>query len=296
MNNITIKVPATTANLGPGFDSVGCAWNLFNTFQFKIINKGLIIEGCDKEYQNENNLCVVAYKAVIEKLQLKMDNLYINIKSNVPISRGLGSSSTLICAGAFAANYFHGNHLTPLELLHICNKIEGHPDNLAPAIFGGLTASFQENNIPYTVSYNMSEKLNFYAVVPDFHLSTEKARKVLPQSVSFSDAVFNMSRVAILLKSFENGDIKMIEKSLKDKLHQPYRFPLIKDSEKIMEIAKDNGCNALCISGAGSTLLLISNDPTLNFKISNKINALETNWEIIPLTVNRIGVEIIEAK
>ena len=97
MDKVIIRVPATTANLGPGFDSVGCAWNLFNIFEFEKIDKGLIIEGCDKEYQNEDNLCIVAYKAVIDKLQLKMDNLHLKISSNVPIARGLGSSSTLIC-------------------------------------------------------------------------------------------------------------------------------------------------------------------------------------------------------
>lgn len=294
MDKVIIRVPATTANLGPGFDSVGCAWNLFNIFEFEKIDKGLIIEGCDKEYQNEDNLCIVAYKAVIDKLQLKMDNLHLKISSNVPIARGLGSSSTLICAGAFAANAFNGNPLSNLELLHICNEIEGHPDNLAPAIFGGLTASFQENGIPYTVNYNISDKLCFFALVPDFHLSTELARSVLPKTVDFSDAIFNMSRVAILLKSLENGDIKMIEKSLKDTLHQPYRFPLIKDYDKVEKIAAKHGCKSLCISGAGSTLLLVTDDSKLDLKIKDEIKALETKWDIIPLSVNRIGVEIVK--
>lgn len=291
MNRVTVKVPATSANLGPGFDCVGCAWNLFNTFEFEIIDDGLIIEGCEEKYQNENNLCIESYKSVLDTLNLEMDNLHLKIHADVPISRGLGSSSTLIAAGAFAANYLHGNKLNKQELLNICNKIEGHPDNLAPAIMGKLTVSLQEDGVPYTTFYNMSDKLYFTALVPDFELSTELARSVLPKQIQFSDAIFNLSRVSILLKSFENGDIDMIELSLKDKLHQPYRKGLIDEYEDVKNIAKNHGCNAMCISGAGSTLLCITDNEDFHNQIKDDISKLNNRWNIMPLTVNNIGIE-----
>lgn len=294
MRKVTVRVPATSANLGPGFDSVGCAWNLYNTFRFEIIENGLIIDGCDKEFQTADNLCIVAYKTVMDKLNLPMDNLHLTIISNIPVSRGLGSSSTLITAGAFAANALHGNALSKDDLLCICNQIEGHPDNITPAILGGLTASFQQDGIPYTVKYNMSEDLHYVALIPDFPLSTSKARSVLPKTIDFSDATYNLSRISVLLKSFESGNIKLIRKSLSDKLHQPYRFPLIKDFDKIEKAVKKNENSAICISGAGSTLLVITDDFSFEEKISKMLEKLETNWQVVPLTVNQKGIEFID--
>ena len=294
MNRVTIKVPATSANLGPGFDSVGCAWNIFNEFSFTLGDNGLVIDGCDKEFQNENNLCIVAYNAVLDKLNLQHDNLHLTIKAEVPVARGLGSSSTLISAGAFAANCLHGSPLSTDELFCICNKIEGHPDNLAPAIFGGLTVSIQENGVPYTVGYDINDGICFYALIPDFELSTEKAREVLPKSVDFKDAVFNLSRVAVLLKSLENGDIDMIKLSLSDKLHQPYRFQLIDEYEKVKAIVDGIQKSSVCISGAGSTLLVISDDRDFKLKTESQFSSLKNKWQVIELSVNKTGIQIIK--
>ena len=147
---VTVRVPATTANLGPGFDTLGLALALYNTLTFEELAEGLYFEGVDPEYATAENLAVVAYKAVLSKLGLPMPGLRISVQAEIPICRGLGSSAALIAAGAAGANANHGSPLTRAELLAVCNDIEGHPDNLAPAIFGGLVASFVENERPGT--------------------------------------------------------------------------------------------------------------------------------------------------
>ena len=156
---VTVRVPATTANLGPGFDTLGLALALYNTLTFEELAEGLYFEGVDPEYATAENLAVVAYKAVLSKLGLPMPGLRISVQAEIPICRGLGSSAALIAAGAAGANANHGSPLTRAELLAVCNDIEGHPDNLAPAIFGGLVASFVENERPYIARYSLHKRL-----------------------------------------------------------------------------------------------------------------------------------------
>ena len=186
----------------------------------------------------------------------------------------------------------HGKLLDRKVILEICNRIEGHPDNLAPAIFGGLTASLQENGIPYTVKYSISENLYFTALIPDFELNTMKARSVLPETINFADASYNLSHAVVLLKALELGDINMVEMALNDKLHQPYRKFLIDEYDKVQTIVNENGCNALCISGAGPTLLCITDNAEFRENIKPQIERLKNNWQIMPLSVNFNGIEI----
>ena len=174
---VTVRVPATTANLGPGFDTLGLALALYNTLTFEELAEGLYFEGVDPEYATAENLAVVAYKAVLSKLGLPMPGLRISVQAEIPICRGLGSSAALIAAGAAGANANHGSPLTRAELLAVCNDIEGHPDNLAPAIFGGLVASFVENERPYIARYSLHKRLRCTALIPDFQLSTHLARR-----------------------------------------------------------------------------------------------------------------------
>ena len=192
MNKITVRVPATTANIGPGFDSMGCALALYNYITCEVLPAGkLVITGCLEQYQNEENLAVQGYRAVLSRLGLLNEGLSLNI-------RGLGSSAALIAGGAAAANLLHGAFLSSAELLAVTNEIEGHPDNLAPAIYGGLTASLVEDGIPRTVRLPLSPTLRWVAAIPNFELSTHIARAVLPKKVAFTDAVYNASHAAVL--------------------------------------------------------------------------------------------------
>jgi homoserine kinase len=180
---VTVRVPATSGNVGPGFDTLGMAFSLYNTFEFTKTESGLSFSGCDPKYQNEHNLCYVAYKKVADAAGKNISGLHIaTISCDVPVARGLGSSATLIAAGAVAANALHGHALSDERLLSICTDIEGHPDNAAPALFGGLCVSLTDKGIPFTVRHKVSEKIVFTAVYPDFEVPTKKARAALPQN------------------------------------------------------------------------------------------------------------------
>ncbi|MEE0946788.1 MAG: homoserine kinase [Acutalibacteraceae bacterium] len=294
MVKCTVRVPATTANLGPGFDSVGCAFSLYNTISFEIRESGISFTGCEDKYANEENLAYVGFKAVYTYLGKTPSGCHITFNSiDVPVSRGLGSSAALIVAGATAANRFLENALTKEEILTVCNSIEGHPDNLSPAIYGGLTASFVKDDIPYSVSYNIHPSLKFVALVPDFHLLTKTARSVLPTEIPFGDAVFNSSRLAVLLKALEKGDKKLINLSLDDRLHQPYRRGLIKGYDEAEKIAFKLGCIAFCLSGAGPTCLCLTDSDSFADDIKTELSKSGYNWEVLNLPVDNDGAKLI---
>lgn len=261
MNKITVRVPATTANIGPGFDSMGCALALYNYITCEVLPAGkLVITGCPEQYQNEENLAVQGYRAVLSRLGLLNEGLSLNIRAEIPVCRGLGSSAAMIAGGAAAANLLHGASLSSAELLAVTNEIEGHPDNLAPAIYGGLTASLVEDGIPRTVRLPLSPTLRWVAAIPDFELSTHLARSVLPEQVAFTDAVYNASHAAVLAGALGSGDRELIAMALRDRLHQPYRESLIPEYGKVKAAAEQCGAIAFCISGAGPTLLALTDE------------------------------------
>ena len=290
---VTVRVPASTANIGPGFDTFGCALALYNTMRFEERPSGLSFENCEQAYCNEENLSVAAYRHVMDALGLPMPGLFVAFDHiDVPISRGLGSSAALIAAGAAAANAIHGSPYTPLELLGLCNDIEGHPDNLAPALLGGLVASFVEDGRPLAVRYQIHPELRFTALIPDFRLSTQKARSVLPEKVPFADAVFNVSRASVLLKALELGEEDLIRAALSDRLHQPYRKSLIEGYDKARALALECGCLGFCISGAGPTLLCLSRGDGFDQALASRMPELGSHWKQLPLPVDHAGVQV----
>ena len=282
---IKIKVPATTANIGCGFDTLGCALTLYSTFTFEK-NDIFKITGCDEKYQNEDNLVITSYKKVFEKLNKEVIPVLLHIESDIPVSRGLGSSASCIVAGIWAANYFLDYPLNKEQCLDIATAIEGHPDNVAPAIYGNLCSSFMGDQV-YTAHFNASQDLNLLVMIPDFEVSTASARKVLPKVVDYKDAIFNLSRVACLCKALENNDQEMIHHALQDRLHEPYRKELIHEYEDIKEICKDEV--AFFISGSGPTLIcIVRNDRNT---IIEKIKQLKFNWKCLSLNIDVQGVQ-----
>ena len=289
---IKVKVPATSANLGPGFDSLGCALNLYANFTFDEEVNELIIEGCDPQYQNEDNLMVVAYKKVLQRLNLELKGLRITVDSNIPISRGLGSSAALIVAGAMAANAQHGNKLSKDECLKVCNEIEGHPDNVSPALFGGLMASFLDGENPVSVAYTIHPNLKFCALIPDFEVSTHEARQVLPKSVSYKEAIYNVSRVAVLCKALEDNNTEVIKVAMKDILHEPYRKKLIDEYEEVKNICEENQAIAFVISGAGPTCLCLYEKENFIDSVKQAVCKLKNQWLVLDLRIDTRGCEV----
>ena len=294
MKRVTIRVPATTANLGPGFDAFGCALSLYTDVTFEETDEpGLTITGCDEAYTGPDNMAYTSYCAVLASLNEEIRGVKIHIDAHIPICRGLGSSAALLVAGAMGANVLRGNRLSTQGLLNITNAMEGHPDNLAPAFYGGLTASMVDSGLPVTVNFPLHPGWEFLALVPDFDLPTSLARSVLPEQVSRGDAIYNVSHGAMVLKALELGDEKLLRNGMQDKLHQNYRKKLIPDYEKIEALVRTTGA-AFCLSGAGPTLLCITRNPGLEEKLSKKLSQItQHNWQMLPLHVEFQGAHVL---
>lgn len=293
MSKVTIRVPATTANLGPGFDAFGCALSLYTDVTFEETDCGLEITGCDEEFTGPDNLAYTAYCAVLNTMCEEIRGVKIHIDAHIPICRGLGSSAALLVAGAMGANVLRGNKLSTQGLLNITNAMEGHPDNLAPAFFGGLTASMVDGGLPVCVSFPLHPDWEFLALVPEFNLSTSLARSVLPQQISRADAIYNIAHGALVLKALELGDEKLLRSAMQDRLHQDYRKSLIPDFDKIQALVRTTGAG-FCLSGAGPTLLCITRNPGLEEKLSRKLDTItQHHWQMIPLHVEFQGAHVI---
>lgn len=287
----TVRVPATSANLGPGFDCFGIALSLYGTFSFEEIESGLEFSGVEERFSSADNLAVRAYFRALEEMEQPKRGLRVRIETEIPVSRGLGSSASLIAAGIVAANAAHGNPLDDETLLRLATEIEGHPDNVAPALFGGMTVSQTDADGARCFRFDVSEKVRFCALIPNFELSTEKARAVLPKQVSRADAVRNISCGALLLQGLRDGDFSMIAAAMDDRLHQPYRAALIDGYAQNREAALKLGAAGVCISGAGPTMLCAYADAAFEAKIANKVGA---NWRVLPLRVDSCGAEVTE--
>ena len=296
MKKVTVRVPATTANLGPGFDAFGCAVSLYTDVTFEETESGLEITGCDEAYTGPDNLAYTSYCAVLASLSEEIRGVKIHIDAHIPIGRGLGSSAALLVAGAIGANVLRGNKLSTQGLLNITNAMEGHPDNLAPAFFGGLTASMVDNGLPVTVNFPLHPDWEFLALIPDFEISTNFARSVLPAQLPRADAVYNISHGAMVLKALELGDEKLLRNAMQDKLHQPYRKSLITDYDAIEALVRTTGA-AFCVSGAGPTLLCITLDEKLDEKLAKKLPSVtKANWQMLPLHIEFEGARVLSAE
>ena len=294
MKRVTIRVPATTANLGPGFDAFGCALSLYTDVTFEETDSGLEITGCDEEFTGPDNLAYASFCAVMDSMSEQVKGVKIHIDASIPVCRGLGSSAALLVAGAMGANVLHGNKLSIQGLLNITNAMEGHPDNLAPAFYGGLTASMVDNGLPVTVNFPLHPDWEILAMIPDFNLSTTLARSVLPNELSRADAIYNIAHGAMVLKALELGDEKLLRSAMQDRLHQGYRKHLITDFEKIEALVRTMGA-AFCLSGAGPTLLCITRNKNVREQLEAKLPAItQADWELIPLHVEFQGARVIE--
>lgn len=285
---ITVKSPATSANLGPGFDILGIALSLYNTYKVELSDE-LIIENVDKEFANKNNSFVLAFDAVCKKLNSDKTCNVIFEKIDIPFCRGLGSSAALISAGAVSANHLLGDKLTKDEIFKICVDFEHHPDNVSPCLHGGLTINMMiDENIPIYKKVNVSNDIYFTVIIPNYEVKTEDARKVLKNDISLKDSIYNTSHSLMLIKSLELGDFDLLKYACDDKLHVPYRKKLINDYDDIKKQCIDAGASAFTISGSGSTMIIMSKYN--NF--SNRIK-LDNNYKIYDLNIDNDGVKCL---
>ena len=255
---INIKIPATSANLGAGFDALGLALNYYNYVEMEesdvidIASSDDIPVPCD-----ERNLIYLSAKDLYAVCGRKLEGLKLRQTNNIPMARGLGSSSACIIAGLVGANRMLGDPLTKDDLVDLAAQIEGHPDNTAPALLGGIVTAVFDGRKVHWVKQEVYTKLKFVAMIPDFELKTEEARACLPKEVSHKDAVYNLSRAALFSASLLTGKFENLRTAVHDKLHQPYRMELIPGCREVFDIAYTHGAYASYISGAGPTVMSI---------------------------------------
>lgn len=289
---VKIKVPATSANLGVGFDCLGLALNMYSYFTFSKSNE-IIITGCEPRFQNEDNLVYTSFQKALKALGFEQMPVEIDIQSDIPVSRGLGSSATCVVGGVLGAFALTQTPIDKELVLKICTEIEGHPDNVAPAIYGGLVASYtdEQANVHF-VSYPIDERYNFLACVPDFETSTQDARAVLPEVIPFEKAVSNLSKLSIVLKGFEMYDSDLLSVAMADDLHEPYRKQLIHGYEKVQDICDNDHSVCFYISGSGSTLMNVMRDTAHVDVIAKQLEKLPNNWQCRPLQVDMKGATL----
>jgi homoserine kinase len=255
---VKLRVPATSANLGPGFDVLGLALPLENRVvvvpaeRTSFVHTGPFGAGLPDD---ASHLSGVAARRLAAEVGLELPTWRWEIEVAIPPARGLGSSSAAIVAGLVAANEAFRRPLDGLRLLRLASELEGHPDNAAPAIFGGVTAAFAEGSTLWCLPLADRVPATLVAAVPDFRLSTAEARAVLPPTVSRADAIANVAAVTALTTVMLRQDVSWWAAGLGDRLHQPWRLPLVRGAEDVLAEARAAGAWGVVLSGAGPTLM-----------------------------------------
>ena len=294
---IKIISKATSANLGPGFDCMGICLNLANILTFDEYDDAIIVNNYADTMKNRQNLIVSSFLQASDIIGYSPKGLKLNVKTSVPLSRGLGSSATCITAGVLGAYLLSGETVNMNEIFRISAMIEGHPDNVSPNLYGGMTLSYtrDDGSVSY-IKYKVDKKYRFVAMIPDFKLSTEKSRQVLPESYSRSDAIFNVSRNSMLIHALQTGNNDILKDALHDRIHQPYRKSLIKNYDEITNLLIENGAIGSYLSGAGPTIMGIIDNEVIFGNISSALrnSPYAMGWNCEMLTVDDTGIEWIK--
>lgn len=269
-SKIIVRVPATTANLGPGFDCMGMALDWWNIVEIETIARGLEIEihgGTDLP-RDSSNLTIQAMRAVFRAAKRKMPALRVTIRCKIPTGSGLGSSAAAIVGGVVAANALLKDRFSSDELLKLAAKLEGHPDNVAPALLGGLVVSVQDKKGLVAARLQVPRGLRAVIFVPKRALSTKIARRVLPGRVPLADAIFNASRTALWIAAMQSRHWEWLQVATQDRLHQPYRAKLVPGLQRMFEAANEAGALGAALSGAGPSVIAFTDRDATALRIA----------------------------
>lgn len=258
---VLVRVPASTANLGPGFDTLGMALNMYTWIEMSLAEEtrvtlyGKQLEGIPAD---ASNLIYQVAQQVFDEAGENHPHLEIKVRSDIPLTRGLGSSASAIVGGMAAANALIGNKLSQDAMFQLATKLEDHPDNVGASLFGGIVAAHWDGVRAEYIRIEPHDRLEVLVIIPDFHLSTEKARNVLPQQIPMRDAVHNIACASLLVAALATGNLDMIRHAMRDALHQPYRAKLVPGMDRILAEATNHGALGVALSGAGPTLLALA--------------------------------------
>lgn len=292
---IKVSVPATSANLGPGFDCLGLALTLYNEIVAQTMDEGLEIEvygeGEDNIELNENNLVYKAIKRVYDQVGHPLPGFKLKLINKVPLSSGLGSSAASTVGGLLIGNYFVGDLLSTDMILDLAMEIEGHPDNVVPALLGGFIVTTKTDKGIKYVRHMPGKDLYFYLIVPEYQLDTVRARDLLPSKVNFEEATFNIGRASMLVAAILTEKYDLLEWATEDKLHQVHREKHLPGFSKCVERAKDKGALGVFLSGAGPSILAITDKPMSRMKevLKQSYSEKGINSRVLELKLSKRG-------
>lgn len=269
---VRVQVPATTTNLGPGFECLGIALQLYNTVEMARANTGLTIEAQGEDAteiaRDETNIVYKAAMRLFRQTDRMPRGLRIKLINNIPVAKGLGSSAAAVVGGLIAANILSGSKLTQKEILVMAMAMEGRCDNITPALLGGVVVSAAtEGEIKYA-KIAPPAGLKVIVVIPDYFIPTKTEKDIMPQLVNIQDAVFNLGRLAFLIASLCQGDLSMLSVAMEDRLYQPYRSSLVPGTKKVLAAARLAGARGVCLGGAGPSLLAFADS---NFELIARV-------------------------
>ena len=268
---IRIRVPASSANMGAGFDTLGIALNLYSVLEVSETESGLEIitrTNGGIAHNDETNLVYRAMKRVFDEVDYKPSGLYIKQESKIPMTRGLGSSSACIVGGMLGANVISGRKMSYNDILNLASDMEGHPDNVGPALYGGLCISANVGKRTVVKSTKICNNLKFAVMIPDFFVATRKSRGALPDFVAMRDATANISSSLMLYYSLVSGDFSELRYGVRDMLHQPYRKRYVDGFDDIVKKTYESGALATYLSGSGPTIMSIIDGDNTDFASS----------------------------
>ncbi|MEY4437460.1 MAG: hypothetical protein RL100_924 [Actinomycetota bacterium] len=295
---VTVKVPATSANLGPGFDTLGMALSFYDELVVEAVSgNGASVEvhgeGAGEVATDESNLVVKSIAYTFEKVGQKLPGLKLIAHNVIPHGRGMGSSGAAVVSGIVAAKGLLEGivEISDEQLLRIATELEGHPDNVAPALFGGLTIAWEDESGPHHKKLFVHRGVSPLELVPSFKMSTALARSLQPESVPHDDAVFNVSRSALLIAALTQSP-ELLMSATEDRLHQDYRAAAMPETDAIVKLMREHG-HAAVVSGAGPSVLVLASDPAQRLEAAKLAAKHYPKWKALLLAVDFKGATVI---
>ena len=296
MSLVKVRIPATSANLGPGFDTLGMALSFYDEYQAEVIDSGLEIvvkgEGEADIAKDDSNLILKTMQSVFEKVGRKLPPLRLTCHNSIPHGRGMGSSGAAVAGGVMLAAGLLAKEFdfSEQQLLEFATDIEGHPDNVAPALFGGLTIAWVDDSGPHHKKLAVHRGLSPLVLVPPHQMSTKLARSLQPESVPHTDAVFNVSRSALLVAALTQSP-ELLMAATEDRLHQNYRASAMPETSRLIEVLRANGHPAV-VSGAGPSVLVLEDDPAKRLLAIGLAEREFPTWRALTLAVDYKGASV----
>jgi homoserine kinase len=295
---VSVKVPATSANLGPGFDTLGMALSYYDELEVEAVaGSGAVVEvigeGAGEVPTDETNLVVRSIAHVFEQVGQKLPGLKIKAHNIIPHGRGMGSSGAAVVSGVVAAQGLLEGivEFTSAQLLQLATDLEGHPDNVAPSLFGGLTIAWEDEKGPHHKKLIVHRGVSPLELIPNFKMSTAIARALQPESVPHADAVFNVSRSALLVAALTQSP-ELLMAATEDRLHQDYRSEAMPEAGKVIELMRKNN-HAAVVSGAGPSVLVLASDPAERMEAAQLAAKHFPQWRALVLAVDFKGATVI---